>query len=153
MKGVAINLTSATRLSLLLNLKFVMSSKGTGHSIKLKLVLRMLNAYSTWFGVVVDDIKLIYDIIPTVGKELAVTWIKYKVGITWKWGKLAFFLSKYNKFHWYLFIKVKQTPLIKDQQAFRPTYTILTEPSLRHAWICDSYFWHCIRIWNGKVFP
>lgn len=50
-----------------------MSSKGTGHLTKLKLELRLFNANFTWFGAVVDDIKLIYDIIPTVGKELAVT--------------------------------------------------------------------------------
>lgn len=46
--------------------------KGIGYLIKLKLELRLLNVYFIWFGVVVDDIKLIYDIIFIVGKELVV---------------------------------------------------------------------------------
>lgn len=46
--------------------------KGIGYLIKLKLELRLLNVNFIWFGVVVDDIKLIYDIIFIVGKELVV---------------------------------------------------------------------------------
>lgn len=68
--------------------------KGIGYLIKLKLVLRLLNVYFIWFGVVVDDIKLIYDIIFIVGKELVVIWIKYKVGIIWKIREISYFFIK-----------------------------------------------------------
>lgn len=68
--------------------------KGIGYLIKLKLVLRLLNVYFIWFGVVVDDIKLIYDIIFIVGKELVVIWIKYKVGIIWKIIEISYFFIK-----------------------------------------------------------
>lgn len=68
--------------------------KGIGYLIKLKLELRLLNVYFIWFGVVVDDIKLIYDIIFIVGKELVVIWIKYKVGIIWKIREISYFFIK-----------------------------------------------------------
>lgn len=68
--------------------------KGIGYLIKLKLVLWLLNVYFIWFGVVVDDIKLIYDIIFIVGKELVVIWIKYKVGIIWKIIEISYFFIK-----------------------------------------------------------
>lgn len=68
--------------------------KGIGYLIKLKLELRLLNVYFIWFGVVVDDIKLIYDIIFIVGKELVVIWIKCKVGIIWKIREISYFFIK-----------------------------------------------------------
>lgn len=68
--------------------------KGIGYLIKLKLELRLLNVNFIWFGVVVDDIKLIYDIIFIVGKELVVIWIKYKVGIIWKIREISYFFIK-----------------------------------------------------------
>lgn len=68
--------------------------KGIGYLIKFKLELRLLNVNFIWFGVVVDDIKLIYDIIFIVGKELVVIWIKYKVGIIWKIREISYFFIK-----------------------------------------------------------
>lgn len=68
--------------------------KGIGYLINLKLELRLLNVNFIWFGVVVDDIKLIYDIIFIVGKELVVIWIKYKVGIIWKIREISYFFIK-----------------------------------------------------------